>query len=205
MPTLAESNALLRKEIRHHRRVQEELESLFNLDSKLVKSLVPLIVRPGLLTRAYLDGKRASYILPLRIYLLMSVVLFIGFSLPPPKVENTNLVIGGVLVSSAQEATPAEEQSRDSGAADSDPSPRRTRTSLELMTFSGDSSLSRFLNETFKDKQEELRKMGPAVVIELFFSVGKTLNTIKHRRGTLAEAYLHKGVCLGVEDAQRVQ
>lgn len=46
------------------------------LESKLWKTLVLLLFKPGRLTRDYIDGKRVRYVLPLRLYLTFSLVLF---------------------------------------------------------------------------------------------------------------------------------
>ena len=45
-------------------------------DGKLWKTLVPLLFRPGFLTRAYLEGKRRRFIGPARLFLISSLVLF---------------------------------------------------------------------------------------------------------------------------------
>ena len=45
-------------------------------DGKLWKTLVPLLFRPGFLTRAYLAGKRRRFIGPARLFLISSLVLF---------------------------------------------------------------------------------------------------------------------------------
>lgn len=47
-----------------------------NFDSRLLRSLGPLIARPGALTTEYLAGRRARYIPPLRLYLFISVAFF---------------------------------------------------------------------------------------------------------------------------------
>ncbi len=49
------------------------------LENKLLKTLTLLLFRPGRLTRDYLDGKRARYVLPLRLYLTLSLVFFAVF------------------------------------------------------------------------------------------------------------------------------
>ena len=45
-------------------------------DGKLWKTLIPLLFRPGFLTRAYLAGKRKRFIGPARLFLVSSLVLF---------------------------------------------------------------------------------------------------------------------------------
>lgn len=62
------------------------------LESKLWKTLVLLLFKPGRLTRDYIEGKRVRYVLPLRLYLTFSLVLFAvlkmnthGFNTEKPK------------------------------------------------------------------------------------------------------------------------
>jgi hypothetical protein len=47
----------------------------------LPQTLWRLISRPGALTRDYLDGRKRAYILPLRLYLTVSVVCFLIFGI----------------------------------------------------------------------------------------------------------------------------
>ncbi|NQX92659.1 MAG: DUF3667 domain-containing protein [Flavobacteriales bacterium] len=53
----------------------------FTFDSKIFKSVSPLLFKPGFLTMEFLKGKRASYIPPLRLYIFVSVVFFLGLNL----------------------------------------------------------------------------------------------------------------------------
>jgi Protein of unknown function (DUF3667) len=46
------------------------------VDSRLWKSLVPLLFRPGVLTVEYLAGRRTRYVRPLKLYLTISVIFF---------------------------------------------------------------------------------------------------------------------------------
>ena len=50
---------------------------LLELDSRLWRTLIPLLVRPGKLTRDYLEGRRARYMPPFRMYLVLSVIFFV--------------------------------------------------------------------------------------------------------------------------------
>lgn len=56
-------------------------EDFFTIDSKLLRSLSPLLLRPGFLTQQYLRGRRTRYIRPLRFYLLSSIIFFALFAL----------------------------------------------------------------------------------------------------------------------------
>ncbi|WP_229445499.1 DUF3667 domain-containing protein [Massilia sp. Leaf139] len=51
------------------------------VEGKLWKSLGLLLFRPGRLTRDYIEGKRARYVEPLRLYLSFSIIFFAIFKL----------------------------------------------------------------------------------------------------------------------------
>lgn len=57
------------------------MSDYFTFDSKIFKSYFPLIFKPGFLTIEYLQGKRTKYIPPLRMYIFVSIVLFIIWQL----------------------------------------------------------------------------------------------------------------------------
>ncbi|NNF41272.1 MAG: DUF3667 domain-containing protein, partial [Woeseiaceae bacterium] len=50
---------------------------LLELDSRLWRTLIPLLRRPGRLTRDYLEGRRARYMPPFRTYLVLSLIFFV--------------------------------------------------------------------------------------------------------------------------------
>ena len=56
--------------------VGDALAEMFNVDGKLLRSIRFLFTRPGFLTNELLAGRRASYVSPLRLYLVFSVILF---------------------------------------------------------------------------------------------------------------------------------
>lgn len=57
------------------------LGEYFTFDSKFFRSFWPLISRPGFLTREYLSGRHATYILPLRLYIFTTFLFFLIISL----------------------------------------------------------------------------------------------------------------------------
>ncbi len=57
--------------------LREAFGDLFELDSRLWRTLGPLMIRPGRLTRDYLEGRRARYMPPFRTYLVLSVIFFV--------------------------------------------------------------------------------------------------------------------------------
>ena len=58
-------------------------------DGRLALTLRTLVRRPGLLTREFLEGRRARYISPLRVYLTASLVYFLlAASAPTVRLES---------------------------------------------------------------------------------------------------------------------
>lgn len=57
--------------------ISDAFGDLFELDSRLWKTLLPLVGRPGHLTHDYLQGRRARYMPPFRMYLVMSLLFFV--------------------------------------------------------------------------------------------------------------------------------
>ena len=57
--------------------LRDAFGDMFELDSRLWRTLVPLLVRPGLLTKDYLEGRRARYMPPFRMYLVLSLLFFV--------------------------------------------------------------------------------------------------------------------------------
>ncbi|HLA72809.1 MAG TPA: DUF3667 domain-containing protein [Steroidobacteraceae bacterium] len=55
----------------------EAFESVTHADSRLWRTLAYLLARPGVLTREFFDGRRAGYLPPFRLYIVISVVFFL--------------------------------------------------------------------------------------------------------------------------------
>lgn len=49
----------------------------FHFESKFFSTIKPLLVKPGMLTKEYVSGKRVSFIHPIRLYIFISIVFFI--------------------------------------------------------------------------------------------------------------------------------
>ncbi|HEX7719636.1 MAG TPA: DUF4286 family protein [Woeseiaceae bacterium] len=57
--------------------VRDAIGDLFELDSRIWQTLIPLVFRPGKLTRDYLMGRRARFMPPFRTYLVLSLLFFL--------------------------------------------------------------------------------------------------------------------------------
>ncbi len=60
--------------------VYEMLDEFFSFDSRAFNTFPPLLLRPGFLTNEYIAGRRARYVSPLRLYLLVSIVFFLALA-----------------------------------------------------------------------------------------------------------------------------
>jgi hypothetical protein len=70
--------------------LSEATEDLTHADSRLWRTLVALLFKPGYLTCEFIAGRRASYLPPIRLYLVLSVLYFLIGSLTH---QNTNFVL----------------------------------------------------------------------------------------------------------------
>lgn len=57
--------------------ISDAFGDLLEVDSRLWRTLIPLFLRPGQLTRDYLEGRRARYMPPFRTYLVLSLIFFV--------------------------------------------------------------------------------------------------------------------------------
>jgi hypothetical protein len=57
------------------------IDDFFNVDSKLFQTLKYLILKPGFLSKEYIEGKRAKYLPPIRLYIVLSVLFFFLISI----------------------------------------------------------------------------------------------------------------------------
>jgi hypothetical protein len=58
----------------------EVMESFLSFDTRILRTLWPLISRPGWLTLEFLAGRRARYIHPFKLYFAFSVLLFLALA-----------------------------------------------------------------------------------------------------------------------------
>jgi hypothetical protein len=53
------------------------MEDLLDLDSRFMRTIKPLLFKPGKLTRDYMSGRRFRYAPPMRLYIFSSIVFFL--------------------------------------------------------------------------------------------------------------------------------
>jgi hypothetical protein len=84
------------------RLVGDLVDEVFQLESRLWRTLWTLFRRPGQLTREYNAGRRVRYTTPLRLYLLASVAYFFVASVTPPPKLDVNF--GGLHATASDDA-----------------------------------------------------------------------------------------------------
>ncbi|MBS0383384.1 MAG: DUF3667 domain-containing protein [Proteobacteria bacterium] len=68
--------------VRHFGSVMSDVvDSVFNIDERVFKTLVPLYLCPGKLTLDYFAGKRARYVTPFRLVFFLAIVAFFAVQL----------------------------------------------------------------------------------------------------------------------------
>jgi hypothetical protein len=56
------------------------ISDYFHFDSKFFRSLIPLFIKPGFLTKEYWQGRRVHYIHPLRLFFFITIIFMISAS-----------------------------------------------------------------------------------------------------------------------------
>ncbi|MBD3854970.1 MAG: DUF3667 domain-containing protein [Acidobacteria bacterium] len=59
----------------------EAMESFLSFDTRILRTLWPLVRRPGMLTVDFLAGRRARYVHPFKLYFAFCVLLFLGLAM----------------------------------------------------------------------------------------------------------------------------
>ena len=88
--------------------VSDAFGDLFELDSRLWQTLTPLMIRPGRLTHDYLQGRRARYMPPFRMYLVLSLLFFVVAFFDPR--EQLGLLFESEPPAASDEAASAAEE-----------------------------------------------------------------------------------------------
>ena len=76
--------------------ISEILGELGSWDSRLLRTMVPLLFRPAYLSNEYIVGRRVRYVPPIRLYLFVSLIFFLTLTFvariipdDQPVIENT--------------------------------------------------------------------------------------------------------------------
>ncbi len=70
--------------------VRDLLEDFLDLDSRFMRTMKPLLFKPGRLTRDYMTGRRFRYTPPMRLYIFASILFFLLAALLSGNAIDTN-------------------------------------------------------------------------------------------------------------------
>jgi len=74
--------------------LRDLMEDLLDLDSRFMRTLKPLLFKPGRLTRDYMEGRRFRYTPPMRLYIFSSIAFFLLAALLSSNAIETGNKIG---------------------------------------------------------------------------------------------------------------
>jgi len=114
--------------------IADAFGDLFELDSRLWQTLVPLLVRPGRLTDDYLKGRRARYMPPFRMYLVLSLLFFIVAFFDPR--ENFSLLFEATPQTEAVDQDTTDERA-DANAGELDARRQEAQAVLDELVTAG--------------------------------------------------------------------
>lgn len=68
--------------VRHLASVMSDVaDTIFNVDSRIFRSILPLYFRPGFLTIEYFQGRRTRYVTPFRLFFFLCVISFFAIQI----------------------------------------------------------------------------------------------------------------------------
>jgi hypothetical protein len=98
--------------------VGEAFESISHADSRLWRTLAYLLGKPGYLTREFFEGRRARYLPPFRLYLVISVLFFLVAGTPEELQVNINNARTAAQTKAFQEVAQQLEADNDDSLSD---------------------------------------------------------------------------------------
>ena len=96
------------------------LDSVFNVDTRILRTLPPLFAKPGFLTTEYFAGRQVRYVTPVRLFFFLAIITFFLAKLATdlgPDVVQVNGKSSNDLIGAATTVTEVEKE-RDARLAD---------------------------------------------------------------------------------------
>jgi len=153
------------------------LSEIFSWDSKLTRSLKPLILKPGLLTKAFIEGQRVRFLPPVRMYLVFSVVFFLSLTLDKPDFRDGSIQIETDTEDLKRLRQDLETMEANGDTQDLDRVMARVDNLIEADTATDDkqddtehlNAFERFVQTRFVDKAERIDEMDDSQVLNMLF------------------------------------
>ncbi|WP_417319650.1 DUF3667 domain-containing protein [Emcibacter sp.] len=90
--------------------LEDALGDLLSFDSRFTRTLIPLMVRPGHITREYLNGRRVRFVPPFRQYLAATILCFLALATSDIQLFETQTIDWDPMADEQAE-NPAEDKS----------------------------------------------------------------------------------------------
>lgn len=65
----------------------DAIDTLFNVDGRLLRTLPALLLKPGFLSREYFEGHRVRYVSPVRLFVFLCIATFFAAKLASPSFD----------------------------------------------------------------------------------------------------------------------
>jgi hypothetical protein len=126
--------------------LREAFGDLLELDSRLWRTLLPLLIRPGQLTKDYLEGRRARYMPPFRTYLVLSVIFFIVAFFDPQ--DDLSMFFEPDAPPTAEEIAASEEKKKQGAVEEEE---QRATALLKLQELEAEGTISQDVIDEFNE------------------------------------------------------
>ncbi|MBN4047264.1 DUF3667 domain-containing protein, partial [bacterium AH-315-P13] len=110
------------------------ISNYFSFDARFFKSFIPLMFKPGILAKRFIEGKRLLYLHPAQLYLFISVVFFFLYSF---KVRTVSQEIDKVLQKIDIKSTDSTSVLNNTAVFDSIAAKKLTESLKENQVFTG--------------------------------------------------------------------
>lgn len=147
--------------VRHFSSVMGDfLDTVFNIDSRVLRTLGPLLVRPGWLSLEYFAGRRVRYVTPMRLFLFLSLLAFFAIQARIDVGEDEAVQIGAQkeAVAASSDAMDRAKTAAEVEAARSDALGRLAQARKQLAGVPGGSAGIAGLNVAEQQINDSARK-----------------------------------------------
>ncbi len=154
--------------------VNEAFEDVFRRNSRIWKTFIYLLFRPGLLSQEYCIGRRVSYIRPVKLYFFTSILFFVSLSVINFYTEVSTFSQNDSAQISEQDSDavqPPVTIELDLGNNEAEEPPRLTDGDqedldevIDSLTLENNSNLAKLIGEKIKKIEQDPSQIEPVIL-----------------------------------------
>lgn len=145
--------------------LRELFGNMFNMDSTVMRSVKPLFFDPGALTSHFMEGRRVSYVRPVRLYLISSLFFFVAFGTVLPKLTEPDPDEFNVTFDKDRlDRRNGKDKDEQTDQEKKDAEDKNTETQSKGIPLSGEELAARF-----EAQAEKFSALEPAERVKVFF------------------------------------